>query len=198
MSSPPALPIFPLNTVLFPGGLLPLRVFEARYMDMARECLRTGAPFGVCLIREGREVGEAAVPQDIGCAAHIIECDMQQLGVLTLKCRGGDRFRILERAVTPQGLVRAAVEWLEPEEDAAIPPNLMGCVKLLRIVAADERFPAFATEPRYESASWVGHRVSEILPIPLRVKQQLLELDASLPRLQILQDFLEKHGLLSK
>ena len=82
------IPLFPLNAVLFPGGRLPLRVFEARYMDMTRDCLRDEQPFGVCLIKQGKEVGEVAVPEDIGCLAHIAECDMQQLGVLTLRAGG--------------------------------------------------------------------------------------------------------------
>ena len=101
----PRVPIFPLNTVLFPGGLLPLRVFEARYMDMTRECLKRNEPFGVCLIRQGSEVGAPAVPEGVGCLAKIQECDMQQQGILNLKTRGSQRFRILERQTSTQGLI---------------------------------------------------------------------------------------------
>ena len=192
------IPIFPLNTVLFPGGMLPLRVFEARYMDMARECLKTKAPFGVCRIVEGREVGDPATPANIGCAAQIAECDMQQLGVLNLLTRGSQRFRIVERSVSAQGLVKARVRWLAAEIDADIPNEYSGCVALLKAIAGDERFRHLATEPRFESASWVGYRLSEVLPIPLRIKQQLLEIEGAVPRLLVLHQFLEQRGLLGR
>ena len=87
------LAIFPLNTVLFPGGLLPLRIFEQRYMEMAKACLKNDEHFGICLIRSGREVGAPAVPESIGSTAKIVEWDMQQLGVLSVKVQGGQRFR---------------------------------------------------------------------------------------------------------
>jgi Lon protease-like protein len=106
--SVPAVPdeisLFPLHTVLFPGGLLPLRVFEPRYMEMVSACLRGNEPFGVCLIREGREVGAPAVPHSVGCLARIAQWDMQQLGVLNIVARGERRFRIVERSVQPDGL----------------------------------------------------------------------------------------------
>jgi len=192
------MPIFPLNTVLFPGGTLPLRVFEARYMDMARECLKTKAPFGVCRIVEGREVGDPATPATIGCAAHIAECDMQQLGVLNLLTRGGRRFRIMERSVSAQGLVKAGVQWLAAEPDATIPDQYAGCVVLLKAIAGDARFGHLTAEGQFDSASWVGYRLSEVLPIPLRIKQQLLEIEGAIPRLSVLHEFLQQRGVLSK
>src|SRR2546430_14327274 len=90
-------PIFPLNTVLFPGGLLPLRVFEARYMDMTRECLKRDEPFGVCIIHHESEVGAPAVPDGAECIEQIQECDMQQQGILHLKTCCSQRLRILDR-----------------------------------------------------------------------------------------------------
>ncbi len=192
------LPIFPLQTVLFPGGRLPLRVFEARYMDMASECLKSGQPFGVCLIKEGREVGTPAVPESIGCSARIIECDMQQLGVLNVVTRGERRFRILSREANAQGLVCADVEWLAPEEEAVVPDEYAGCVTLLKMIAEDSRFAALSADAHYESATWVSYRLSEVLPIPARVKQMLLELTGSVPRLQVLHGFLKQQGLVGK
>src|SRR2546430_16350713 len=97
-------PLFPLNTVLFPGGRLPLRIFEQRYMDMAKACLRDGSPFGVCLIREGREVGAPAIPADVGTLARIGAWDMPQLGMLHITAHREPRLRILERPVQPDGL----------------------------------------------------------------------------------------------
>ena len=191
-------PIFPLNTVLFPGGLLPLRVFEARYMDMTRDCLKRDAPFGVCLIREGAEVGAPAVPEGIGCLATILEWDMQQQGILNIKTRGGQRFRILERRTGAQGLTSADIDLIPPESSAAIPQEFASCARLLEMVVLDQGKPIFAEPHAFDDASWVGYRLAEILPVPLAAKQRLLELTDSLGRLSILQRFLEGQGLAVK
>ena len=191
-------PIFPLNAVLFPGGLLPLRVFEARYMDMTRDCMKRDAPFGVCLIREGSEVGSPAVPEGIGCLAKILEWDMQQQGILNIKTRGGQRFRILESRAGPQGLISADVELIPPEAKAAVPEEFAPCARLLEMVVADQGKPIFAEPHTFDDASWVGYRLAEILPVPLVAKQKLLELSDSLGRLSILQRFLESRGLAAK
>ncbi|HET7766559.1 MAG TPA: LON peptidase substrate-binding domain-containing protein [Burkholderiales bacterium] len=191
-------PIFPLNTVLFPGGLLPLRVFEARYMDMTRDCLKRDEPFGVCLIREGSEVGTPAVPEGIGCTAKILEWDMQQQGILNIKTRGGQRFRIIEQRTGAQGLISAEIELIPPEASTAIPAEFASCARLLEMVVADQGRPIFAEPHAYDDASWVGYRLAEILPVPLIAKQKLLELTDSLSRLSILQRFLESRGLAEK
>ncbi|HEX4797719.1 MAG TPA: LON peptidase substrate-binding domain-containing protein [Burkholderiales bacterium] len=188
-------PIFPLNTVLFPGGLLPLRVFEARYMDMTRDCLKRDKPFGVCLIHEGAEVGAPAVPEGIGCLAKILEWDMQQQGILNLKTRGSQRFRILERETNTQGLISADVEMIPPDASIAIPEKFASCARLLEMVVADQGKPIFAEPHAFDDAAWVGYRLTEILPVPLLAKQKLLELTDSLARLSILQRFLESRGL---
>lgn len=191
-------PIFPLNTVLFPGGLLPLRIFEARYMDMTRDCLKRDEPFGVCLIQAGSEVGAPAVPQGIGCLAKIFEWDMAQPGILNVKNRGGQRFRILERRAGSQGLISAQVELIPAEAHAAVPPEFAGCARLLEMVVADQGKPIFAEPHAFDDAAWVGYRLAEILPVPLAAKQKLLELEDSLSRLSILQRFLESRGLAAK
>jgi len=192
------IPIFPLGTVLFPGGLLPLRVFETRYMDMTRECMKEQKPFGVCLIKSGREVGEPAVPEEIGCLAHIQEWDMQELGVLSLRTQGGQRFRIRDRAVTGQGLVRANVELIAPEPATSLPAEFAACANLLELVVADKSASVFAEPHQFDDATWVGYRLTEILPVPLAAKQRLLELDDSVLRLQILHRFLEQRGLIAE
>lgn len=190
-----ALPIFPLNTVLFPGGLLPLRIFETRYMDMARTCLREHSAFGVCLIRSGREVGEAAVPEDLGTLATIVDCDMQQLGLLQVKTRGGTRFRIRERSVAAQGLIVAQIDPVPDEEDRPLDERFAPVAQLLRRVIEDQSQPIFFEPHRLDSTSWVGQRLAEILPIPTAAKQRLLELDDCEARLEILFRFLEQRGL---
>ena len=109
--------------MLFPGGRLPLRIFEQRYMDMAKACLRDGAPFGVCLIREGAEVGAPATPSEVGTLARIGTWDMPQLGLLEVVARGEQRFRIRARRVQPDGLALASIEVLPDEPDSTIPPS---------------------------------------------------------------------------
>jgi len=188
-------PIFPLNTVLFPGGLLPLRVFEARYMDMTRGCLKRDEPFGVCLIHEGSEVGAPAVPEGVGCLAKILEWDMQQQGILNLTTHGSQRFRILERATSTQGLISADVELIPPDASIAVPEKFAACARLLEMVVVDHGKPVFAEPHAFDDAAWVGYRLTEILPVPLLAKQKLLELTDSLARLSILQRFLESRGL---
>ncbi|MGB7543849.1 MAG: LON peptidase substrate-binding domain-containing protein [Burkholderiales bacterium] len=190
-----SVPIFPLNTVLFPGGLLPLRVFEARYMDMTRECLKHDKPFGVCLIQEGKEVGDPAVPEAVGCLATITEWDMQQPGVLNLKTRGGQRFRILGRETNTQGLISADIEMIPPDESVAVPEEFAVCAQLLQLVVADQGRSIFAEPHAFGDAAWVGYRLTDILPVPLIAKQKLLELTDSLGRLSVLQRFLEQRGL---
>ena len=204
MFSPPtqpylgSLPIFPLNTVLYPGGLLPLRVFETRYMDMTRECLKAEQPFGVCLIRNGKEVGGPATPELVGCLATIANWDMQQLGVLSLRTLGGQRFRILDATVAPQNLLRARVELIPDEDDAELPEQYTALADLLRLVIADKSAAVFAEPHALDSASWVGYRLCEILPVPLPAKQKLLELQGAITRLQILYRFLEQRGLVGR
>jgi hypothetical protein len=189
------LPLFPLNTVLFPGGVLPLRVFETRYMDMTRECLKRDQPFGVCLIREGAEVGAPAKSESVGSLAYITHWDMPQLGLLQLRTRGGQRFRVLDSSIAAQGLLRARVALLPDEEDADVPAQFTALPDLLRLVVADQSEAVFAEPHAFGSASWVGYRLSEILPVPLVAKQKLLELDGALARLEILYRFLESRGL---
>ncbi|MGH8696682.1 MAG: LON peptidase substrate-binding domain-containing protein, partial [Burkholderiales bacterium] len=174
------LPLFPLNTVLFPGGVLPLRVFETRYMDMTRECLKAEQPFGVCLIRTGKEVGAPATPEPVGSLATIAQWDMQQLGVLQLRTLGGQRFRIRDASAAAQGLLRARVELIPDEEDADLPEQYTALADLLRLVIADKSEAVFAEPHALGSALWVGYRLSEILPVPLAAKQKLLELDGAL------------------
>ena len=190
-----SMPIFPLGTVLFPGAILPLKIFEARYMDMAKACLKDGSPFGVCLIREGREVGAPAVPEPVGCAARIAECDMDELGILNVKAEGLDRFRIVSREVNRQGLIVGEVEPLASEAQVTETDGLAESAQFLRKV-----IPAIGTgrfnEPfRFDDATWVSFRLAEILPLRIDVKQKLLELTDATLRLAILHKFLRQQKL---
>ena len=188
-------PIFPLGTVLFPGGVLPLKIFEVRYVEMAKACLKQNSMFGVCLIREGAEVGAPAVSEPVGCLARIAECDVEQLGVLNVKAHGLDRFRIVGTEVNRDGLVVGRIEDLHPEAAVTEAPGLAESAEFLRKVMpaiGRERF----TEPyRHEDATWVGFRLAEILPLRMDVKQKLLELTDATMRLAILHKFLQQQKL---
>jgi uncharacterized protein len=192
-----AVPIFPLGTVLFPDARLPLRIFEVRYMDMAKQCLKDGSPFGVCLIREGSEVGAPAVPEEIGCLAGIADCDMEELGILKVVARGLERFRILERETTRQGLIVGAIEPLHPEASVAEAPGLAECAAFLAKVIAGIGAERFSEPLRYDDATWVGFRLAEILPLRNDVKQKLLELTDATMRLAVLHRFLRQQKLLA-
>jgi uncharacterized protein len=190
------IPLFPLNAVLFPEGLLPLRIFEPRYMDMAKACLRDSTPFGVCLIQEGGETGAAAVPEKIGTLASIFDWDMPQLGVLEVKTRGSQRFFINHYQDNGKGLLLAEVALLDAEPSHEVPAEHQACVTALRSIihnAGEENFP----QPLcFDDATWVGYRLAEVLPLPLPIKQMMLELSDSVMRLGTLHQFMHRQGLI--
>ncbi|HEX7560412.1 MAG TPA: LON peptidase substrate-binding domain-containing protein [Usitatibacter sp.] len=190
------LPIFPLGTVLFPGAILPLRIFEVRYMDMAKACLREGTPFGVCLIREGSEVGAPAVPEPVGCTARIAECDVEELGILKVRAEGIDRFRIVSREVNSQGLIVGEVEPLAAEAQVDGIDGLAESAEFLRKVILAIGAGRFNEPYRFDDATWVSFRLAEILPLRTDVKQKLLELTDATLRLAVLHRFLRQQNLL--
>jgi uncharacterized protein len=175
--------------VLFPEGRLALRIFETRYMDMAKACLRDNSPFGVCAIREGTEVGAPATPHDIGTLARIADWEMPQLGLLQVIALGERRFRILERRVEANGLQRARVELLPPEHDRPVPASCVLCSRLLERVI-EQQPDALPGPHRLDSSAWVGARLAELLPLPLHAKQELLELPDGVARLERLNALL--------
>ena len=189
-------PIFPLATVLYPGSILPLRIFEVRYMDMAKECLKTGSAFGVCLIKEGTEVGAPAVPEAVGCLARIAEVDMEELGILKVKAEGLERFRIVSTEVARSGLILGEVELLAAEPEVTETPGLAECADFLRKAIIGIGEARFAAPFQFEDASWVSFRLAEILPLRSDVKQKLLELRDASVRLAILHRFLRQQKLI--
>lgn len=191
------LPLFPLNAVLFPDGHLSLRVFEPRYMEMVSQAMRSGTDFGICLIASGQEVGQPALPHEIGTIAHIDSWDMQQLGMLNIQVRGVQRFRILERRTEGNGLQVAAVEMIPNEPALPLPAKLSRLLPLMRVILADAG-DAVPTPHALDDAVWLGNRYAELLPISLLAKQKLMELDDSLLRVETIYQYLEQKGLLSQ
>jgi hypothetical protein len=177
--------LFPLNVVLFPDGPLPLRIFEARYLDMVRRCMREGENFGVVLIREGHEVGPAET-FDVGTLAQIVDFHQLSDGLLGLSCVGRQRFRIRSRDRQSDGLQVAEIDRLAPEPSLPVPERHARLPQLLKAVLPQLGEVYEGLEMRLDDAAWVGHRLTEILSIPLVEKQTYLELDDPIRRLDIL------------
>lgn len=190
MSASSEIPLFPLNTVLFPGGPLSLRIFEPRYVDMVAERMRNEQPFGVCLIQDGDEAGNAATPHEVGTLARIIDFQKFDDGLLGINAVGEGRFRVLSTRVQPNQLVTGRVEMLPDEPEETLTEEHVAISGLVRTLI-DRTGPLYEGLPkRYDDPTWLGYRLAEVLPIPLKRKQQLLELDNSLLRLDQIGDLL--------
>jgi Lon protease-like protein len=186
------LPIFPLKTVLFPGGRLPLRIFEQRYLAMTKACLKDDSPFGVCLISEGSEVGQPAMPADVGCIARITAWEMPSLGIFELVTRGEERFRLMNTHTADDGLITGEVVLLEAEPPAAVAERHDMSVEVLERVIekfGEEHFPP---PHRFEDATWVGYRLAELLPLSLVEKQRLLVSNDAIARLDRITELLNR------
>lgn len=196
-------PLFPLGTVLFPDGALPLRIFEARYMDMVRECMKHDREFGVCRIVHGTETGPAADHESIGCLARIVHWDMPQLGLLHIRATGTRRFTVGARRVEPNALIRADIELIDADETTAIPEVLAPCSDLLRRLVEELDHRAGPTAHavnrpyRFDCAGWVANRLAEFLPIDPATKQTLMALEEPLGRLYLVKRILEERGIVS-
>jgi len=179
-----ALPLFPLNTVLFPGGPLSLRIFEPRYLDMVRRCAREQRCFGVVLILDGAEVGTVATVAAAGTTARVVDFATLPDGLLGIDCAGERRFRLLSRSQQADGLNLGEVEYLPEQPPCPLPPELAHLAELLRALLP-RLGDAYARLPlRYEDAGWVGNRWAELLPLAAAEKQRLLELDDPSERLR--------------
>lgn len=177
------IPLFPLNTVLYPAGPLQLRIFEPRYVDMVRRCMREQAPFGVVLIVTGAEVGEVASTAAVGTAARIVDFFPLSDGLLGIFCLGVRKFRIARRRQQGDGLNVAEVQWLPEEPALRLPPEYLRLGELLAKVLPRLGPSYERVEKRLDDASWVGCRIAEILPLSLPEKQECLELDEPIARL---------------
>lgn len=195
------LPLFPLQTVLFPGGLLSLKVFEARYLDLVGSCLREGKPFGVVALKQGNEVRKANDPtafETTGTMAELLDVDSAQAGILQVRCRGTQRFDVAQSQQQPDGLWIAKAQTLPDDEVVAPAETSLDTVRGLANAIATLK--AQGSEPflqpyRFDHAGWVANRWCEILPISLAAKQKLMELPDAQVRLQLVDEFLRSKGV---
>jgi len=183
-------PLFPLNTVLFPGGVLPLRIFEPRYVDMIGRSMREGSEFGIVLIREGVEAGGDATAYSMGTMAQIVDFDQLPDKLLGVTTRGTRRFHVLSSRVLQDGLNVARVEFVPEETRVSLPEEFAHYAALL-----EQALPQMGDffkhlQPQYDDAAWVSGRLTEVLPIPLQEKQRLLEMNDPIARLHLLQPLL--------
>ena len=209
-----SLPLFPLGTVLYPGGLLPLRIFEVRYLDMIAKCQKIGAPFGVVSLTQGAEVrkadpsrsgGDGFAQEDfnaVGTLATITEFSAPQPGLIVIHCEGVQRFRISNREQLRHGLWIADVTRLEADMNVKVPHDLQASAntlgKLIRSLqqrdSPNQQMPVLGPY-RLDDCGWVANRWCELLPMALDLKQRLMELDNPLVRLELISDILERTGI---
>lgn len=194
--APARLPVFPLASVLFPGGTLKLRIFEARYMDMAKACLKNSSPFGISLIADGTEVGAPATPEKVGTLARITEWDMQEVGILQLRVKGEQRFRLSSHQPLSTGLLIGEMD-LIPADLPAECPELLPCADFLRKVLTQTGRMNPENAVRMDEADWVSFRITEMLPFSNTVKQKMLELTDVRMRLEVLHRFLRDQQLIA-
>ena len=209
-----SLPLFPLGTVLYPGGLLHLRIFEVRYLDMIGKCHKTGAPFGVVALTQGSEVrkvdagkpgGDGFAQEEfnaVGTLATISEFSIPQPGLMVIRCDGAQRFTISNREKLKHGLWIADVERMDDDIAVKVPDDLIPSAnalgKLIKSLQqrdiTNEQMPLKAPF-RLDDCGWVANRWCELLPMPLELKQRLMQLDNPLVRLELVSDILERTGI---
>ena len=189
---PATLPLFPLNAVVFPGGRLSLRVFEQRYLEMVKQAIADDTPFGICAVREGTETGTPAVPHAVGTQVRVTDWDMPQTGILHIDTQAQERFVIRDVRTEPSGLLVGTVETVSHEPPAAVPVELELAVEILRHIVNEYGDAHFPAPHEFDNAAWVGYRLSEVLPLKLSTRQNLLEMNDSVMRLRIVTEFLKK------
>ena len=184
------IPLFPLNTVLFPGGPLSLRIFERRYLDLVRDCTRNGSGFGVCLILQGREAGEPSVPAAVGTFARIVDFYTLDDGLLGIRASGGERFRVGRSRVRDNGLAHGEVQFWADEPTVAVPPEYALLATILERLLDKLKSPYERSS--LDDASWVGFRLAEALPLENRERQLLLQMIDPIERLGQITQYLPR------
>jgi uncharacterized protein len=202
-----SLPLFPLETVLYPGGVLPLRIFEVRYLDMISRCHRAGAPFGVVSLTQGQEVRRPGAEREafaqVGTLATINSLEQPGPGLLVVRAIGQQRFRIRDSEQLKHGLWVANVEQIAADQSVPIPEDLQPTATALanliqRVRDKRDSEPLPIQDPlQLDDCAWVANRWCELLPMPVQLKQRLMELENPLVRLELVTDVLARTGITS-
>ncbi len=181
------IPLFPLHTVLYPQGILPLRIFEPRYVDMVSERLKTDAGFGVSLIKQGNETGVAATCFNMGTYADVIDFSHQADGLLTITVQGRRRFRVLQTSVRSNNLLEGDIDWVtETDEIESVKEHQLLQDIYLHIVENYETL--YSNEDHASiSAKTLSYRLAEFLPFDKKVKQEILEMDSAAQRMELIK-----------
>jgi len=197
------LPLFPLDLVLFPDGLLPLRIFEVRYLDMVKRCHKSSTPFGVVGLTEGVEVQQTGQRSErfhsVGTLARIVELSSPQPGLLLIRCQGESRFSVQRSEKLRHGLWVANAEMLPGDAEVTVPADLEHVANRLKTLLEQWQARGLPSEPlplphAFDDCGWVANRWCELLPLPVSLKQQLMSLDNPLLRLELVGDLLERKG----
>lgn len=186
-----SLPLFPLSSTLLPGGRTALRLFEPRYLDMVSACLRNDSGFGICLIRQGSEAGEAAFPYAVGSEVRIVDWDQEDNGLLGITVEATHKIRVHDMQLQRDNLIVAQVEALPAEPSEPLPADCERLAAVLRQFLDQLEPVVHYDEPAWDDACWVGSRLTELLPLPPRTRQYLVELDNPLARVAELKAALE-------
>jgi Lon protease-like protein len=187
------IPLFPLNTVLFPGGVLPLRIFETRYLDMVSRCMKNATGFAVVAIIEGQEAGKVAYFQAVGTLARIVDFDRLEDGLLGITGQGEQRVQVISQWAQPDHLLVGEVTLIPPDSATPLLKRHSSLVELLRNILEREELQSYTRflDKDWDNAVWVSNRLAELLPLPIEAKQLLLELNEPLQRLDVLQAVLQ-------
>jgi uncharacterized protein len=189
---PPSLPLFPLGATLFPGGRLSLKVFEQRYLELAKARIADGELFGIVTLTSGAEVGAAQTFATVGTSARVLSFDVPQTGIFMLDVVGEDRFEILSSAAEKSGLRRAAVRWIPPEKKVQLPKTYAELSAILSQVIERAGDARFAEPLELDDSTWVGSRLVEILQLPPAIKQTLLEINDAELRLKTVYQLINR------
>lgn len=185
------LPLFPLNSIIFPGGVLPLRIFEPRYLDMVKDCVRDQSEFVICLIKDGIETSSSAKFQQIGTACRIIDWETLPDGLLGITAQGVSRVKISSTESQSNQLLTGEVIYLKESDDESLPSKYDEWAHLISVIIQELGKPFNEQNQNLESAQWVGARLTEYLPFELEQKQRILEMDHPIIRLEHLYDVLK-------
>lgn len=203
LSPESSLALFPLQTVLFPGGLLSLKVFEARYLDLMASCLREQRPFGVVALRTGSEVRGSMGHMEFestGVLAELLDVDSEQPGILHVRCRGTGRFALESSLQRDDGLWLGQVTAVAGDSvvrpDPALRDTVQALANAIATLEAQGASP-FLRPYDLDNAGWVANRWCEILPIPIGAKQKLMELIDPMARLKVVDQFLRSNGVVN-